>query len=194
MKNILIFLLLCLLFPASAISAQEDTDVLIQRAPVPAAPPHQGEVRLIRRDSSLVIQTIISSKVLRHVVAAIQKKEFHRWPEDREGWLDSRRYSEELFQAYEISQAESQKRKGDSRYLQLMIEFVLEERRSYFAIYAPMLTQDGDRFSVQEKKLLIKRKISRNYAYRNILEIAQDSFDLESQEALDLLRPIPKGL
>jgi hypothetical protein len=191
-KNILIFFLACLLFPACAISAKGETDVLIQRAPVPAAPPYQGEVRLIRRDSSLVIQTILNSRVMRHVVAAIQKKEFHRWPEDREDWLDSRRYSEELYHAYEISLAEAQKRQSDSRYLQLMIELVLEERRSYFAIYAPTLTQDGDRFSVQAKRLLKKRKTSRNYTYRNILEIAQDSFDLEPHEALDLLRPIPK--
>lgn len=190
MKKLFIYCLVCLLFPALSLAEEVNTEVLIRSAPVPEEPPSQGEVNLIRRDSTLVIQTILNSKVLRHVVAAIQKKEFKAWPEDRDGWLDSRRYTDELFLAYETIQTRAKEKQGSDRYLKLLIEFVLKGRRSYVALYVPTLSQDGDHLVVQEKQLLKKLKISRTYAYENMLVIAQDSFKLEKREALELMRPL----
>jgi len=193
MIRILIFCLACFLMATSSSNVQASTETLIWRAPIPAEPPYQGEVRLLRRDSALVMQTILNSKVLRHVVAAIQKKEFSDWPEDRDGWIDSRRYSDELYRAYESIQARAKRRKSSDRYLNLLIEFVLQERHSFVALYEPTLSKSGDQFSVQEKEVLKKMNTSRTYIYKNLQEIARDSFQLEEQEVLKLLQPIPGG-
>jgi len=190
----LVFCLVCILMTTSSSKVQASTETLIWRSPIPAKPPYQGEVRLIRRDAALVMQTILNSKVLRHVVAAIQKKEFSAWPEDREGWIDSRRYSDELYRAYESIQARVKRRKNSDRYLNLLIEFVLQERHSFVALYEPTLSKSGNQFSVKEKEILKKMNTSRTYIYKSLQEIAQDSFQLEEQEVLRLLQPIPGGL
>jgi hypothetical protein len=141
------------------------------------------------------MQTILNSKVLRHVIAAIQKKELRAWPEDRQGWVDSRRYSEELYRAYETVQNQAKGRKDKSdRHLKLLIEFVLEERHSFVTFYAPTLGKENERFSIQEKRVLNKMNASRGYIYNNLKEIARDSFQLEEQDAWRLLQPIPGGL
>ncbi len=194
MIRILVFCLASFLMALSSSNVQASTETLIWRAPIPANPPYQGEVRLIRRDSALVMQTILNSKVLRHVVAAIQKKELRDWPEDREGWIDSRRYSDELYRVYESIQARAKKRKRSDRYLNLLIEFILQERHSFVALYEPTLSKSGDQFSVQEKEVLKKMNTSRAYIYKNLQEIARDSFQLEEQEVLKLLQPMPGGL
>ena len=189
---ICLFCLLVLMLPSFG---QASEDSIIWRTSIPAEPPYQGEVRLIRRDSALVMQTILNSKVLKHVIAAIQKKEIRAWPEDREGWTDSRRYSDELYRAYEAIRTEAKDRedKGD-RHLRLMIEFVLEERHNFVTFYAPTLTKRGEQYSVQEKKILEKLGTSRAYLYNNLLEIARDSFQLDEEETLKLMQPIPGGL
>ena len=184
----------CLLVATLPSGVQASADSVIWRASIPAEPPHQGEVRLIRRDSALVMQTILNSKVLKHVIAAIQKKELRAWPEDREGWVDSRRYSDELYRAYEAVRTDAKDREDkDDRHLRLMIEFVLEERHSFVSFYAPTLTKRGERYSVQEKKLLKKLNTSRAYLYNNLGEIARDSFQIDEKEALKLMQPIPGG-
>lgn len=187
--------LFCLLLPTLPSVVQASPDSVIWRAPIPAEPPHQGEVRLIRRDSALVMQTILNSKVLKHVIAAIQKKELRAWPEDREGWVDSRRYSDELYRAYEVVLTDTKDREDKAdRHLRLMIEFVLEERRSFVIFYVPTLTVRGEQYSVQEKKALKKLITSRGYLYNNLREIVRDSFQLDEKEALKLMQPIPGGL
>jgi len=173
------------------LAKEKTSEVVIHRAPVPDKPPYQGEVRLVRRDSALVVQTVLKSKVMRHLIAAIRKKELGAWPENHDGWLDSRHYGDSLYQAYETLQArQKNSEKSRSRYLQLLIEFVLEERHSYVAFYEPTLTQDADRLDIQEKDLLKKLKVSRGYAYNNMQVILQDSFKLDAKAVLELMRPV----
>ena len=170
--------------------------MLIRRAPVPVDPPYQGEVRLLRRNSTLVVQTILNSKVMHRVVGAIQRNELRDWPQNREGSMDSRRYTEELALAFQTVQdraKERQKTGERDRYLQLMIEFVLEEQRGYVALYLPTLTQQNDRLVLQKKELLKKLPVSRNYLRKNMQSIVEENFQLEADKADELLRPIPGG-
>jgi len=196
MKKFLVFLMICLLLPELSVAAQGDKEVLIRRAPVPADPPYQGEVRLLRRDSALVVQTLLNSKVMQRVVGAIQKKELQNWPQGREGSIDSRRYSEELVLAFQTvrDRAKERQKAGErGRHLQLMIEFVLEEPRGYVALYLPTLTQEDDRLVVQKKELLKKLPLSRDYLRKDMQLIIQDSFQLEPDKAIELLQPMAGG-
>ena len=189
MRKILGLLIICLLLPELSFASQGSPELPIRYAPVPADPPYQGEVRLLRRGSAQVVQTVLNSKVLNHVVAAIQKKELKSWPRDREGSGDSRRYTEELVRAYHIVRERAKSRhKIGERHLQLMIEFVLEGGRGYVALYAPTLTQEGDRPVLHEKELLKKLPLSRDYLHENMQLIIQDSFQVEADQAKELLR------
>jgi len=189
MRKILVFLTICLLLPELSFATQGNTEVLIRYTPVPADPPYQGEVRLLRRDSAQVVQTLLKSKVMNHVIAAIQKKELKNWPQDREGQVDSRSYTDELVKAYHVVRVRAKDRqKTRERHLQLMIEFVLEGERGYVALYAPTLTQEGDRLVLQKKDFLKKLPLSRNYVQRNMQLIIQDSFQLEAGKASELLQ------
>lgn len=193
MNGILTVLMLCLLLPASSFATQKDPDQVIRYAPVPADPPYQGEVRLLRRDSAVVVQTLLNSKVMHRVVGAIQNKEWQDWPQDKEGSIHSRRYLDELVRAHQIirDRAKERQHSGDrDRYQQLMIEFVLDEQRSYVALYAPTLTQDGDRLFLQKKELLKKLPLPRIYVHKNMQLIIQDSFQLEADKAIELVGPI----
>ena len=191
MKNYLILLMISLLLPAVALAAQKDAEQLIQYAQVPAGPPYQGEVRLLRRDSALVVQTLLNSKVMHRVVGTIRKKESQEWPEDQAGSADSRRYAEELVRAYQLirDRAKDKQKPGDrERHLQLMIEFVLDEHRSYVALYAPTLTLEGERLVLHKKELMKKLPLSRTYVNKNMQLIIQDSFQIEADKAAELLR------
>ena len=183
----LIISILCLLLPTSLFATQKDQEQLIRYAPVPAEPPYQGEVRLLHRDSALVVQTLLNSKVMQRVVGAIQKKELNDWPQNLEGSSDSRRYVEELVKAHQIIRGRADE---GQRYLQLMIEFVLDGQQSYVTLYAPTLTQKGDRLVLQKKELLKKLPLSRTYVYKNMLFIMQDCFQLDVVKALELVRPV----
>ena len=189
MKKMLLLFMICLLLPELSFAAQGASELLIRRAPVPAEPPYQGEVRLLRRGSAQVVQTLFKTKVMNHVIAAIQKKELRAWPQDREGSADSRRYTEELVQAYHTVRIRAKDRQdaGD-RHLQLMIEFVNEGERCYVALYAPTLAQEGDRLVPQKKELLKKLPMSPNYVQKNMQLILQDSFKLDAGKAKELLQ------
>lgn len=187
MNRLCIVLLIGLLLPAASFATHNEPDQLIRYAPVPAEPPYQGEVRLLRRNSALVVQTLLNSKVMPHVVGVIQNNEVRDWPEGREGATDSRRYTEELIKALQTIRDRAEE---GQRFLQLMIEFVLDGQQNYVALYAPTLTQKGDRLVLQKKVLLKKLPLSRRYVYKNVLFIIQDCFHLEVDKALELVRPV----
>ena len=188
MKRTILLLMICLLLPQLSFAAGE---TVLRHAPVPVDPPYQGEVRLLRRDSATVVQTLLNSKVMNRVVSAIQKKEQKAWPQGKEGAEESRHYIEELVQAYEtVRDRAKEKEKGGerSRYLQLAIEFVLDGQRGYVALYAPTLTQEDDRLVLHKKELLKKQPLARHYVRKNMQLILEDNFQLEPAEAAQLLK------
>ena len=48
----------------------------------------------------VLLTTLFFAYFALHAIAATQKKELRAWPEDREGWIDSRRYWEVLYRDY----------------------------------------------------------------------------------------------
>ena len=77
--------LFCLLVATLPSVAQASADSVIWRASIPAEPPHQGEVRLIRRDSALVMQTILNAMAfdMNIAEAAAAPRVHHQWMPDR---------------------------------------------------------------------------------------------------------------
>ena len=162
-------------------------DRIVQRAWVPSAEQPQGEVRLIARGGALVMQTALSSKVLRRVTAAIIEKEERTWPEERDGFVDSQRYRETLSKAVEAVQQESRAHPRPDRRQQLLIEFVAAGRSTLYAIYLPELNEGAEGLEIAARKLLFIKAASPLYVRGNLVEIAMDSFHLERAEAEQLI-------
>lgn len=196
MKRLLLCLALCLQLPQLA-SGREGAEVVIQHTPVPKEPPHQGEVRVVRRGSTQVVQTLLYSKVMIRVVGAIERKESSAWPKGEDGSQDSRRYVAELRQAYQtVKQRAREKQKAEGkkeRFLQLGIEFVLDKDNSYVALYLPALTRDEERLELHGQELLKKLPLSRHYVQKNMQLIVQDSFEVDAGAAASLLRQAAGG-
>ncbi|HXV22569.1 MAG TPA: hypothetical protein VD811_16415 [Desulfuromonadales bacterium] len=162
-------------------------DRIVRRAWVPSAEQPQGEVRLIARGGALVMQTALSSKVLRRVAAAISEKEERSWPEERDGFVDSQRYRETLSRAVEAVQRDSRAHPRPDRRQQLLIEFVTAGRSALYAIYQAELNEGAEGLEIAGRRLLFIEGASPLYVRGNLVEIAMDSFHLERAEAEQLI-------
>jgi hypothetical protein len=166
-------------------------DQIVKRAIVPSADQPQGEVQLIRRHDLLVVQTLLSSRILKRVVAAIDAKERRRWPEAREGHVASSRYREELFRATEKAwEAFRQRGNRDETRQALVIEFILGPEKSLIALSLPQIAGEYGNLRLTDKRPLKVWRVSGGYVRENALEIIKDSFHLGDAEAGELLESL----
>jgi hypothetical protein len=164
-------------------------DQVVQRVVVPSLEQPQGEVQLIRRRGLLVVQTLLASRVLKRVVAAIDAKERSRWPEASEGHVASRRYRDELFRATEKAW-EAFRQRSDSKETRqtLAIEFILGQEESLIALSLPQIVGEYGNLSLVDKHPVKIWRASRAYVRENILEIIKDSFQLDDVDVENLLK------
>ena len=92
------FLVAALLSIALAAAAHEP-ETILRRVRIPSADRPQGEIRLALRSGVPVIEVLLHTRVLKHVVARIRDKEKAGWPDGGEGAEASRRYLEALDQS-----------------------------------------------------------------------------------------------
>jgi hypothetical protein len=196
-----IFLLFTALIPAAQADAgpagkydallEGSKDEILRRAFVPSPDRRQGEVRLVRRGNAAVMQTVLSTAILRRVVGEIRKKELSSWPPERPGHADALRYIAALRQAGEEIQARSRKRKerGDRRQA-LAIEFILSEDASIVAFYEPALEETEEGFGIASKRLISILELSRAYVRGDIYEIAWDALKIKKEESAMVLDPL----
>lgn len=170
-------------------------DQVLQRVVVPSAEQPQGEVQLIRRGELLVVQTLLASRVLKHVIGAIDGKEQRNWPEARDGHLASLRYRDELFRASEQAWEVFRQRQNLAENRQyLAIEFIYGADRAVIALSLPTLAGDYGSLSLTAKNPIQAWRSSEPYVRGNIVEIVQDSFRLDRPAAEALLQPLwPKS-
>ena len=166
-------------------------DLILQRVVVPSMEQPQGEVQLIQRGDLLVVQTLLSSKVLKRVVAAIDAKESRNWPGAREGHIDSLRYREELFRATEKAwEAFRQRVDREQDRQTLAIEFILGPKQSLIALSLPQLSEDGINLRLIDKQPLKVWRGGEVYVQANVIEIVKDSFQLDDAATETLLKPL----
>ncbi len=95
MKRFFTTALLLIALDASA----HEPEKILRRAWIPSAERPQGEIRLAERSGVPVIEVLLHTRVLKHVVARIRDKEKAAWSEGGEGEEASRRYLEALDQS-----------------------------------------------------------------------------------------------
>lgn len=197
---------ICLALCAAAISAmagQEDPgghavpldrsrDRIVARVVVPSSGQPQGEVQLLRRGELLVVRTLLASKVLKRVVAAIDAKEQRTWPESREGHLASKEYRQELFRATELAwEAFRQRTDRTEKRQMLAIEFIHGPDQALIALALPQLAGACGDLQILEQRPLKVWRAPAGYVRDNSREIIRDSFALDGPAAERLLGSIP---
>lgn len=190
MKAMWILLMMVLVTSAWAdaqrFSAQLDAghDILVQRVLVPAAEQPQGEVQVVRRGELMVVQTLLASRTLKRVAAAITSKEEKNWPPGSVGHVGSLRYRDELYQAVGQAWQAFRQRvdKREKRQL-LAIEFILGPRHNLVALSIPRYSGKLGEMKVIGKDVLKVWRAPRDYVVLNSVEIVADSFGISTLEA-----------
>lgn len=173
--------------PAPLLDASADQ--VLARTVVPTPDRKVGEVRLLARGKAVVVQTLLSTKVLGRVIAEIRKKEEGNWPLDAAGRGDSERYLTALGATAQAVDAEQSRKGWVERHPRLLIEFIADDGAAGVLV-APW---DGDEvdgaLQVGRRGEVSQVLVDRAYVLRNGRLILADSFHLPVSE-LDKLGPL----
>jgi hypothetical protein len=142
--------------------------------PVPSPAQRVGDVRLLRRGATAVVQTVLDTNLLPRVVAEIAKKERANWPAGRPGHDDAMRYVAAVEHVAEELRAQRPKDARRTRQrLHLLIEFALAESQAAVAISG---WQRDDAGVVRRRGPLVVLEPSREYVRTNMRLITDDAF------------------
>lgn len=180
--------------PATQTVGSVGGDSVLRRVIVPSAEKPQGEVQIVRRDERLIVRTLLASRILKRVAAAIDEKEKKSWPETREGYAASLKYRDELFAATEKSwdlfRARSDRQ--DMRQF-LAIEFILESGRGEILLSLPVVAGHYGQLEMASRQVISRWRAPVRYVRENMIEIVKDSFKLEDGSAEQMLAPLWPG-
>ena len=196
MRLKIVGILLCLTFlvggvlsvAAQSVLGEPASDRLISSKIVPQGKSPHGEVRLLLRGDAIVVQTILYSKVLKKVLAVIERKETRFWTDEKAGYVDSMRYGEALYQDFtEIWRRFKERENREERRQAMLIEFSVSEQAARVEIYAPSLTGEPGTLQILAQQPLNSLRVSRRYAIGSLFEICRDSLGLETEPLLNQL-------
>lgn len=159
-------------------------DVLLERAFVPSAQRPQGEVRIIRRGGHAVVQTLLYTRVLKRVLAAISDKERRNWPAGSAGHADMERYVAAL-EAFRLAAAKrtGQPAGGDDRQVRALIEFVDVPGAPFVAIGGVDIEGSGEAVRIRGRAAPAVLDFSPHYVQRNMRLIVADAFHISEERA-----------
>jgi hypothetical protein len=161
-----------------------DRDVLVDRAFVPSAERPQGEVRIVRRDGHVVVQTLLYTRVLKRVVREIAQKERRNWPSGVAGHDDMERYvaALETFRREAPGPSGSDGQVSDRR-VQMLIEFIDAPGDPLVAIGAATFEGSGEKVGIQSRAAPSVPRLGADYVRRNMALIVADAFAIDAEAA-----------
>ncbi|MBI5505562.1 MAG: hypothetical protein HY899_12225 [Deltaproteobacteria bacterium] len=170
-------------------------DEVLSRVVVPDQARRVGEVRLLARGGAVVVQTLLSSKVLERVVAEIRKKEESAWLPGSTGRADSERYVAALEALLENLESRQVAVTWAERRLRLLIEFVADDSGAGVVLGAWNGDEAGGALEPTERIPATQLALGRDYVLRNMRLILIDSFhiadaDLDRLGALGPVRAV----
>ena len=168
-------------------------DQVLQRVIVPATENPQGEIQLVQRGDLRVVRTLLASRLLKRVVAAIDNKEERNWPETNHNFSDSDRYRDELFNATDLAWQKFQQRSDPNERRQfLSIEFILASDKGFIALALPRLSGEYGQFRLIDQQVLSVWRSSHDYVRSNMLQIIKENFQ-PGENATEMLLPSRPG-
>jgi hypothetical protein len=155
-------------------------DVVVDRAFVPSAERPQGEVRIVRRDGHVVVQTLLYTRVLKRVVRSIGDKERRNWPEGAAGHDDMERYLAAL-ETFRLAAAEPPDTGATQteRRVQMLIEFIDAPAAPLVALGAATFEGTGKDVRVRARAKPSVPVVSADYVRRNMPLIVADAFAID---------------
>ena len=153
-------------------------DVVVDSTPVPSAWFRVGEVRIVRRGDTDVVQTILRTRYLSRVAARIAEKDRSNWPPGSSGRADSDRYVEALERA-----ADDVLRADRREVPSLLIEFARGPGVSAVVLAEPHVVRDADGLHVSDARTIAVLRASEAYVERDMILIVSDSFDVSESDA-----------
>lgn len=161
-------------------------DKVVASVVVPDSSRKVGEVRLIARGQAVVVQTLVSTKLLSRVIAEIGKKEEKNWPA---GQADTVKYLAALESARETVEKRSPAAAWDDRRRRLLIEFAADAGSEAVFIGTFRYSKDGSDRTPYDREIFSTLALSRAYVLRNIRLILADSFKTDEKD-VDRLGPL----
>jgi hypothetical protein len=182
----------------AAIATAGDAPPLAEHVHARAAVPDEarkiGEVRLIERGSTTVVQTVLATRVITRAVAEIRLKDERNWPLDSDGHADSKRFVEALEQGAatlrkELPPADARSIDDPERRVRLLIEFRADSSSTEVVI-AEFESRDASTpYEPTVSRVLATLSLSRGYVLENMRLILADSFRV-SEADLGRLGPL----
>jgi hypothetical protein len=142
-----------------------------------------GEVRLLARGRAVVVQTLLSTKLLERVTGEIRKKEEDNWPAgdpSREAYLAALDRTREAIAKRDTGADWKERRR------RLLIEFAADDENAVVFLGTYRTTGDSP---VIEREVMETLELPRSYVLRNMRLILADSFDLPESD-VDRIGPL----
>jgi len=170
---------LCAIGPAAR--SAEAADEVLARTPVPNAESPIGEVRLVRRGNTTVVQTLLVTRLLPRVTAEIRVKEERNWPEGAAGHDDMLAYTSALDAAQKhmragLPDADARNVADRDRRLRLLVEFAASPTSAGVEIAEFTSAAEDRPYDVASRRTLGSPAVGRPYVLRNMRLILADSF------------------
>jgi hypothetical protein len=143
-----------------------------------------GEVKLLARGNAVVVQTLLSTKLLERVTSEIRKKEEGNWPAgdpSREAYLAALERTREAVEKRDVGVDWKQRRR------RLLIEFAADDANA--AVFLGTFRFTGEGSSTVEREVLETLELPRSYVLRNMRLILADSFQVAESE-VDSIGPL----
>lgn len=165
--------------------ADASADKVHAAVSVPEPARKVGEVRLLSRGDAVVVQTLLSTKLLGRVVGEIRQKEEGNWPKDSE---DTRAYLMALEAAREKLEKRDVGPDWRDRRHRMLIEFIADASGHAVLVGTYKVSGEGNVVPAS-RELFSTLTPSRPYVLGNIRLILADSFDVAPAE-VDKLGPL----
>ncbi|MFN2426673.1 MAG: hypothetical protein ABR587_09545 [Candidatus Binatia bacterium] len=170
----------------SASLGDASADRAIADIVVPEPSRKVGEVRLLARGEAVVVQTLLSTKLLSRVIAEIRKKEEANWPA---GDPSTAAYLDALESARKTVERRAPAADWVDRRRRLLIEFAADANSEAVYVGTFRYAKDGSDRSPHDREVFNTLALPRAYILRNIRLILADSFKMPVTE-VDRLGPL----
>ena len=171
---------------AAACHGMPDDEQILARVDVPNTVLKQGEVRVVRRGPSIVVQTVLHTRFEQRVLARITRNEQQNWGTNN----DAAACLADLGDA-----VAAYRRRIDqgARSLALVIDFVDDGDCARVELGFSRISDDGQGYGIRPGRAWRSRELSREYVLRDQEFIVADAFGKRASGLLAGLRTSRRG-
>ena len=161
--------------PSLGLSGSEDE--VVCRVHIPNADRRHGEVRLVRGDDAVAVQTLLYTPSLRRGLHQIRQREAARWPPARAGHADSQKYLDVLARAKPlVIEAFDRREEHDDPRQKMLIEVMQHGTNAWVIASVPELFGADDAVEIRGTRPVAMNPVSTHYSRAAMETILQSAF------------------